>query len=414
MNIRSGTYIMVAGNDLHDCGNGMFVANNSNGNGYSQVTQFFTIRGNRFHSNGISGDAGKHHLYLGSWYTAIEGNRFENLNGLGGGQAIKDRGLEPIHRYNLFQTPNSGYLDAINSEQDSQPYVVFEPLLGAQGATCNQSIYCSFEQTITADQVAAYQEGLEKIFLYGNIYSSRALFLADVEVADSGGDQGYAWTNQTEMADHLGWTYFYSNTVDNPMLSVFATLSGTNNGGEPTQQPLKPTVFAANNIFYKAKTGTINIFAFARNASIIGNWQTNLMNKGTFDNTIPINGQPSTNVTAVNGWQNYSDTYQYPGDIPINTHQTGLAPANFLETDVQNHQPYNGATYAAVTGAGAIGAASTITNPVASLLPVRSQYEVETGKVIPRTNLSTIGAVDPGSAPTLVSLQPTASAQTFL
>jgi len=404
INIRSGIYVLTAGNDLHDCGNGLFIANNSAA-GFSQVTQFHTIRGNRFHENGIAGDAGKHHLYTNAWYSVVEGNRFEELRGIGGGNAIKDRGLEIIHRYNFVHTQNAGYLVGIESETDSQPYVAFEAYLGAPGKHKCENPYCDYDDAVPADHIAAYQEGLEKSFMYGNIYSGRSVSLANLKLADSGGGYGYNFANQSEMADHLGITYFYNNTVDQPGLAVFGTLSGTNNGSEPLQQFMKPRVLAANNIFYKARTGSISIFSFARNASFIGIWHTNLMNKDTFTINRPILGEKSTDLASVHGWDSYTDAFQYPLDIPIDAHQDGITDSEFLSTPCTNLQPYNSVTFAPVEEGGAVNAGTLVADPMIGLMPVRFQYDVEKAFLQVREKSETIGAVESGNKPELVSME---------
>lgn len=421
--VKSGQFISLIGNDVDNNGNGIFVQNNSAG-GWSQTSGFITIRGNRIRNAGISGgpginNSGSHGIYTQAYYPVVEENRLESLVLNSGGDLIKDRGLESIHRYNYAVTTDGGYLVGMESATDAEPYHTFEPWLGQTGETsCSNAIYCAYENSITPDQVAAYQESLEKIFMYGNIYSSRSnQFLANFKLADSGGGVGFDNPNISEMSDHLGTTYFYSNTVDNPPFAVFGTLSGGNNGTDPVQQPMKPSVFVANNIFYLAKTGSISIFSLTRNASIIGKWQTNLFNKGTVDNTLPINGMTATNVNTVSGWQNWNDALQYPGVFPINGHNLGITTAgtgNFLETDTQNHQPYNPVTFAPVSGAGATGIGTTITDPVASLLPVRFQYAVESGAIVARTASTTVGAVDTGNQPTLSSLAMRSDAVTFL
>lgn len=423
LNLRGGTNIAMIGNELDHCGLGIFGANNST-RGWGGVTLFNTIRGNYFHDNSTANDFGAHHVYTASWYTVIEGNRFGDLTVGSGSCLIKDRGIESIHRYNLGQSAVGGFAICMESATDAEEYVTLEAHLGATGDSSCQNNYCGGENTITIDQIAAYQESLEKNWMYGNIYSTRNVSLATMKLSDSAGAGTGLFHNETEMGDHLGVTYYYYNTVDNPMLAVFATLQGTNNGGTPQQQTMKPSVFAANNIFYKANTGSINIFAFSRNASIVAKWQTNLMNKNTFDNTTPIWGLPSLDVAAVNGWQNYTDDLQYDSDgitysggtptISIDTHQTGLSSGNFLSTPVMNQMPYNTFTYAPVVGGGAIGTATTITEPYANLLPVRFQYSAELSRVIPRTTLTTIGAVDTGSFPTIAKIDEFSATKTYL
>lgn len=412
INVRSGTNVNFFGNEMENCGNGMFIANNS-ARGWGQVTLFNDIRGNNLHDNGNAGDSGTHHIYVGSWYTPVEGNRFGNLVLGSGGDSIKDRGVESIHRYNSFQSNEGGYIIGMESETDSQEYITAEALLGAVGDTSCQNNYCNGETTLPMGMLAAYQEGLEKSFMYGNIYSSRSVALASLKLSDSGG-AGDSFHNQSEMGDHLGITYFYSNTVDNPMLAIFGTLSGVNNGTVPQQQFMKPAVFVANNILYKSLHGSIDLFSFTRNASIVAQWQTNLMNSGSFNINSPQFGMTSTDINSIYGWHNYTDPFQYDGDgvtfqggpllIAIDTHQAGYTSPNFLSTPTKNLMPYNSFTYAPVTGGGAIGAATTITDPVASLMPVRFQYDLEHSRMIPRTVQTTIGAVDTGNQPTIKTL----------
>ena len=407
VNVRSGTHLLIEGNDMNYCSNGMFVANNSANVGFSQVTRYVDVRGNRIRNSGDSsgnGQYGTHGAYIQSWYSVIEGNRFESLVDGAAGDALKDRGIENIIRYNLFKAQVANQLINFESETDSQSYVVFEPYLGAAGTTTCQAVYCADDNTLDANHLTAFQEQLEKDFVYGNIFSGRTNQLADIQYSDSGGENA-PYNNSTEMADHEGRLYFYNNTEDQPGLAVFATLSGLNNGSTPEQQFMKPTVVTMNNILYKAKQNP-NIFAFARNAGVVGVWQTNLMNLGTFGIPVPNPGLPSTSVSAVNGWDSYTDPYQYPLDTLIDAHQTGYNAANFLATPSTNLQPYNPVTFAPVAGAGAIGAGTPITDPWASLLPVRMQYSVDSNSVVPRTTTTTIGAVDTGSQPTLVSMTP--------
>ena len=407
VNVRSGTHLLIEGNDMNFCSNGLFVANNAQNVGFSQVTRYVDVRGNRIRNSGetVGNVYGTHDAYVQSWYSLIEGNRFENLVDGSAGDALKERGIESIIRYNLFKAQVANQLINFQSETDSEGYLVFEPYLGAAGATTCQAVYCGSDNTLDPDHLTAFQEHLEKDYVYGNIFSARSTGLADIQYGDTGG-QNAPYANASEMADHQGRLYFYNNTDDQPGLSVFATLSGFNNGSTPEQQFMKPTVIAMNNILYKTKQNP-NIFAFARNASVVGVWQTNLMNAGTFAIPAPNPGLPSTQITAVNGWDNYTDPLQYPLDTPIDTHQTGYTAANFLATPATNLQPYNPVTFAPVAGAGATGAGTAITDPWASLLPVRLQYSVDTNSVIPRTSATTIGAVDTGTQPTLMSIAPT-------
>ena len=73
VNLASGTYIDVSGNDMDTCGLGIFTAENSN-NAWATVTQAVTIMGNHIHKAGEPGQDGEHGAYFQSWYALMQGN----------------------------------------------------------------------------------------------------------------------------------------------------------------------------------------------------------------------------------------------------------------------------------------------------------------------------------------------------
>ena len=400
--VRSGQHLLIEGNDMNQCSNGLFVANNSgNGNGYSGVTQFIYIRGNRMRNSGFATYFKAHDAYVQNFWGVIEGNRFDSSVLNSHGDALKWRGTEGIFRYNFFNNGFGGD-QLINEESatDAMPYITFEVFLGAPGATTCGNPYCQYETTFSADLLTAYQEALEKDTAYGNIFVGRGLQESTIQYGDSGGGGTYQWNNQTEMSDHLGTMRFYNNTVDQPEFAVFQN-AGIAGISDTEQEFYKPREIIANNILYKSTQTPVSEFAFGQSSAFIATFQTNLMNAGTVNIGTPINGLPYTQVNSYYGWLNYNDAVTFPSTLPIDGHIFGLSSANFLTT---NCQPYNPVTFAPVAGCGAIGAGSALAEPQMALLPVRSQYSVEQAAVIPRTNPLTLGAVDTGSQPTLTSI----------
>ena len=423
VNVRSGWYQQFVGLDLHNCRNGIYTQSNG-AYGFSTVTKFFYYRGSHFKNNSKSFVAGQHHIYNSTWYPVYEGNFFEDLVPFANGNMVKDRGQQPIYRYNAMLTSNGGYMHAVNAPTDSPQYFTAEAYLGGAGDTSCQSLKCGGDNTISMNDIAANQEELFKAFYYGGIYAGRGTGIALIQFADSEGNAGYDTYNQSEVSDHLGRHHFYSNTVDNPGQGIFSTFTI----GYDDPAPFKPTIIAQNNIFYKARTGTINLFSLVNHSSISMVFRTNLFNASTVDLTKPIvNRQFNAHTTAVNGWVSITNKSQYDWNgvttdnngfasatVSIDKHQTGIDSTNFLFTTSTNHKPYNSATYAPVPSSEAIGAATAAVDPEMALMPVRSQYSMELHRVIPRTATTTLGAVDTGSQPTLSSMALSAEVAAFL
>ncbi len=82
LNIRSGSYIDLSGNDLDTCTNGIFTAENTN-SAWAPVTQDVTVMGNHIHGSGYGGGYGDHQMYFQSFYGLAQGNRVDQLHSHG-------------------------------------------------------------------------------------------------------------------------------------------------------------------------------------------------------------------------------------------------------------------------------------------------------------------------------------------
>ncbi len=382
LNIRSGSYLDLSGNDLDTCTNGIFTAENTN-SAWAPVTQEITVVGNHVHGSGWAGDFTEHQLYLQSFYMLVQGNRVDQYLSTAAGSNLKFRGVEGIFRYNYLGLSTSGTngptreVDLVEN-QDASSYVTFEQYLSAPGQTnCNYSFWC-LGDTAGANVIAAYQESAQKDFVYGNILLTAGA--AEYQVH-------YSEDHDGGMSARNGTLYFSNNTMDNAEV-IFDT---STSGGFDTYY--QPRVAAANNIFWNP--GQI---AFNRLESIILTSATNLAKTGTFNITTPIVGGAYNAGTAF-GWQSGCDyACQWPLSNPINPHLYGLTAANYLSTATQ---PYDPTSYVPPSGSAAISAGSAPTGLMAQM-PVRWQYSMTTGSLTPRVSPQTIGAEDPisgGSAP---------------
>lgn len=99
--VERGEHIVMARNDVHGCGNGLFVASNDS---EEVVSRDILIDGNYIHGNGsLSHPDRMHGIYSEAIGIVVQNNRFgPNREGSLGNQ-LKDRSTGTIVRYNWFE-----------------------------------------------------------------------------------------------------------------------------------------------------------------------------------------------------------------------------------------------------------------------------------------------------------------------
>jgi hypothetical protein len=384
VNFRSGSYVDISGNELDNCSLGMFSDDNDN-NAWATITQNLTFMGNHVQLAGDPGDpSGTHEEYAQTFYTLFEGNRIDTPTAYVGSM-VKWRGVEGIFRYNYIGDGGQRLFDLVEN-QDGPAYVTFEQYFAT-------GLY-GYGDMAGANVIAAYQESEQKDFIYGNEMLGTSA-QAQIHYA---GDQ-----DVDGLWNRNGILYFYSNTLDNAQIIIDNGFDGTE-----TNTYFQPRVDARNNILWArtvAWTGDTQM-EFAEDASIILDATTNLMQSGTFTITPPILGAIWQDGTA-EGWPSTCGaSCQWPLTVPLNTHLYGLSAANYLTSTTL---PYNATTMVPPGGSEAIGAGTALTgNPLANM-PVRWQYSVTTGALIPRVDPLTIGAADQSSGSVGTAATPTFS-----
>jgi hypothetical protein len=376
LNIRSGSYIDLGGNNLDTCGLGVFTADNGN-NGWVSITQLITVTGNHVQNAGVSGQAGEHEAYIQTWYALLQGNLWDNYNQQASGSAIKWRGVEGIFRYNNVASGAQRLFDLVEV-QDATPYVTFDGYLGLPGETnCDVSMYC-LGDTAGPNILAGYQESFQKDFIYGNEMFGLSSLQQIHYLADGG----------SGMQDRNGTLYFFSNTLDAAQ-NIFDTSSDGDGfyGYFPQRIDARNNILWANHAPYH---GAQIQMSFGTESTIIMSATTNLMTAGTFTIQPPIEGALWEDNTE-EGWSNTCDgPCHWPLTIPLDPHLYGLSNANYLSTATQ---PYNPTTMIPPAGSAAINAGSALTG-ILQTMPVRWQYSIASNSLIPRMNPQTIGAVD--------------------
>lgn len=99
--IDRGQHITIADNEITDCQMGVF--SKSTDDGDFAVTRNLRIAGNRFAGHGIVGDWHEHSTYLQSVGTVVEFNDYGPLRSGSPGNAIKDRSVGTVIRYNRIE-----------------------------------------------------------------------------------------------------------------------------------------------------------------------------------------------------------------------------------------------------------------------------------------------------------------------
>ena len=396
VNLRSGAYVDVSGNEMDSCANGFFTAENAS-SGWVNITQDVTVTGNHITNSGVAGNGGDHQVYFETFYGLFEGNRVDNYLCTASGSNVKWRGVEGIFRYNYLQGQGScsGPLrdfDLVDNE-NATPYVSLESYLypGPSGGTgCDYSMYC-LGDTAGPNIIAAYQEGMMKDFAYGNILGTV-----------SGGQVHYNGDSASGLGERQGILYFYSNTLQGAG-DVFDTENNSDNASI-----LNQLIDARNNIFWATEaptSGYYSVLAMNRSDTELLASTTNLYQTGSIAITPPITGGVYTGPGGQVGWGQggcYGSGCPWPLTNPLNTHLYGLSNANFLLTPTQ---PFDSTTFIPPSGSAAIGAGTALSGVLATM-PIRWNFNEATSSLTPRIYPLTIGAEDQPGATTASAATP--------
>lgn len=99
--VQEGDNVVIRGNTITDCGNGIFTMSKSDNEG--ALTRDILIEGNYLYGNGVSGSYLQHNLYVQAVGAIYQYNYFgRNRPGAEGGN-LKDRTAGTIVRYNYFE-----------------------------------------------------------------------------------------------------------------------------------------------------------------------------------------------------------------------------------------------------------------------------------------------------------------------
>jgi hypothetical protein len=121
--IDRGQHITLADNVIHDCSQGVY--SKSTDDGDFAVTKDVRLTGNYIYGNGVAGKETLHNTYLASSDVVYEFNHYGPLRAGAGGNAIKDRSVGTVVRYNRIEG-GAHSIDLVEAE-DFPTYALANP-----------------------------------------------------------------------------------------------------------------------------------------------------------------------------------------------------------------------------------------------------------------------------------------------
>ena len=371
--IRSnqGLNTSFVGNEMNNCGNGVFSEMNTNG-GWHGANVNVLWEGNHVHNSGQVSSPLSHQMYLQAWNEVVQFNRVDGYTPGAQGANLKSRGIGSIIRYNYFGDGALRQLDLVDV-QDTTETMTFAAFLWGGTASIK---YIEPQDPYPADRIAAEQEAWNSHFVYGNIYlNSSAVYPIHFGMDHDGGEPA-----------RKGSLYWYNNTFYEKLCggcqgqrwTLFDTSAG---GGNNIPQTEFQTVQAFNNIIWMDDPAR-PIFQWNNYNTFIGVAGKNVItaNWGTNDQS-GTSGDPGT------GWVASPSQYSYQNAQNMASHLTGFNSGNLVTVTSMPFDPntwiLNGNT-----------AGGTAVPTAICQMPARFSFLPSLGYAVPRIAAPNVGATD--------------------
>ncbi len=382
--VQTGRGIFLRGNDLESCGQAVFANSQTPEGG---IVYDLTVQGNYIHQWGAPHSDRQHAMYLQAIGLVVQFNYFgEAMPGVPG-NIIKSRSILNFLRWNyISQLPTTARsFDMVEPQAFACSVIPFQFAVAYHGGgaktDCNTPHGGANSDSLSPNQVAASFEAYHSDYIYGNV------------IDDAGSGSGfvhYGYDQQTAAGprfDRRGGTLFYWNNTHlehtakavKPIFDVSAPDQG--NSYE------FPSVQSVNNIFATAAPGQyLWTRAFWSQIVVNSNWMAPgyaLPNRATQD-TYQGGATPAEAATC--------DPYGncHPGNghmIWARDGKPGTAPASLYTGPT----PFDPKTYR--PGPRLHGIAARLPTAIADQ-PSNMQYLPATNTIAPRTDTTTLGALD--------------------
>ncbi|MCU0225700.1 MAG: right-handed parallel beta-helix repeat-containing protein [Acidobacteria bacterium] len=168
--VEKAEHLVIRNCELHDGGNGLFVASSG-----ATVSREILVEGNYIHGNGNAGSAYEHNSYTAAIGIVFQYNRYGPLAPGAAGNGLKDRSAGLVVRYNWIEGGNR-QLDLVDAEDSSliaadpsyrQTPVYGNVLIEPDGAGNRQIVHYGGD----SGNAAGYRKGT--LFFHNNTVVSR-------------------------------------------------------------------------------------------------------------------------------------------------------------------------------------------------------------------------------------------------
>lgn len=366
LRVNQGRNTAFVGNEIDNCGDGVFSAWNGNG-GWGSSDFNVLWEGNHIHGNGAVKSYLSHQMYLQAWGEVVQFNRIEDYQRGAYGSNLKSRGIHSIIRYNYFGDGAARQLDLVDV-QDAPQYMSFQAMIPYKVADPKEQY--------PADLVAAEQEAWNSHYVYGNVFENGT---AETPIH-------FAMDHDGGELARKGSLYWYSNSFhektcaqcSGQMWTLFDLSAG---GGSWLEQVEFQNLQLFNNII-GLDDPKRPVFQWNNGASVIATGGGNVISAGWGSNQ--MTGHSGDGWGGTDAYHNNPNDYQ--GALPLRGHLTGFDSANLKMAAKITFDP--------VSFVPNVREAATTKVPAAiEAMPTRFSYSA-TAYLVPRSSKPLVGAVD--------------------
>jgi hypothetical protein len=368
LRVNQGINTAFVGNDIDNCGDGVFTAWNGNG-GWGSEDMNVLWEGNRIHGNGAIGSYLSHQMYLQAWGEVVQFNRIENYQVGAYGSNLKSRGIQSVIRYNYLGDGAAREMDLVDV-QDAPMYMSFNGFLSG-GANSYHAL--DPLDNYPADLIAAEQEAWNWHFVYGNIYQNST---ASVPIH-------FSYDHDGGELSRKGNLYWYNNTFYETLCAncsgqIWALFDTTAGGGSYYPQTEFQTIQAYNNIVWMDDP-TRPVFEWNNYTTFIG-----VAGKNLLPNSWGNNNQAGGSGT---GWNTSPNSDAYQNATTMAAHLTGFNSTNLMTA---GSIPFSATTWAL----NADVAGDLVVPSAVCEMPTRFAYLPSLSYAVPRLKAPNVGATD--------------------
>jgi hypothetical protein len=270
--VQTGSSILIRGNDLDNCSQGVFTNGNTPQGG---MVYDLTVEGNYIHNWGDATSEGVHGLYLQAIGVQAQFNYFGNATAGAKGNVLKLRSVLNFLRWNYISQPVTvaRAFDMVEPQSFSCYVIPFQFAFTYHGrgrkADCGSPNKGADVDPFTADEVAANYEAYHSDYIYGNMMDDAG---SNVPFVHYGYDQQV--TNGPSTDRRGGTLYYWNNShlIRKAGIQKTAFEAATPDTGHTYEFP---SIQSVNNIFYAAEGSQIQwTWAYWTQITVDSNWIT--------------------------------------------------------------------------------------------------------------------------------------------